>query len=101
MYVHIFQLCGAITTVHYGGGFRFHLLRCDKCGDDKTIGFEVLGEIHARYQQGAPREEYYYEVEGFSDKCNCGGIFTFNAPPRCRKCRSTRMEEGKPYEWYD
>jgi hypothetical protein len=33
------RACGNTFTVDHGGGFYFHLLRCDKCGQTKSIGF--------------------------------------------------------------
>jgi hypothetical protein len=46
--------CGTTFTVDHGGGFVFHLLRCDKCGKTKSIGFDRLGELHLRYLKGLP-----------------------------------------------
>ncbi|MBN1561099.1 hypothetical protein JW998_12670 [candidate division KSB1 bacterium] len=47
-------VCGATFTLDYGGGFFFHLLRCNKCGKTKSIGFDELGEWHLRYLKGLP-----------------------------------------------
>jgi hypothetical protein len=46
--------CGTTFTVMHGGGFFFHLVRCDKCGRTKSIGFDDLGELHLRYLKGSP-----------------------------------------------
>jgi hypothetical protein len=48
------QDCGLPFTVEHGGGFVFHLLRCDNCGRTKPIGFDQLGELHLRYLKGLP-----------------------------------------------
>ncbi len=44
--------CGELFAMDSGGGFFFHLLRCDGCGATKTIGFDELGELHLRYLKG-------------------------------------------------
>ncbi len=46
--------CGHTFTVRQGGGFFFHLLHCDTCGEDVSIGFDELGEAHVRYIKGLP-----------------------------------------------
>ena len=83
----------------------------------KSIGFDELGELHLRFLKGLrgpycfasenpdkdirenanvepiSEEEYNNGVEAFAGKCRCGGKFTFDAPPRCPKCRSTEFDE--------
>ncbi len=117
--------CGAVFTLNLGGGFSFHLLRCNKCGKEKTIGFDELGELHLRYLKGLKspysvasssydryvqeivdvepisEKEYYKGVEEIAGKCSCGGNFKFDAPPRCPKCRSTKVEKTKIITMYD
>ena len=44
--------CGHEFNVEEGGGFSFHLLRCDKCGKTKSINFDELGEYHSKYIKG-------------------------------------------------
>ena len=34
-------------------------------------------------------------------KCECGGSFTGDAPPRCPSCRSTSIELGRIRNYYD
>lgn len=46
--------CGRRFTVDHGGGFSFHLVRCDRCGKTKGLAFEELGELHLRYLKGLP-----------------------------------------------
>ena len=46
--------CGESSEICSGGGMRSHLLRCDTCGQEKFLGFEDLGELHARYLKGLP-----------------------------------------------
>lgn len=38
--------CGKTFMAGHGDGFRFHLVRCDRCGDAKGIGFDELGKLH-------------------------------------------------------
>jgi len=104
--------CSKKFTVEEGGGFVFHLLHCNKCGKSKSISFEEIGEPHLRYLKGLggpycmatrdfdkhiqenypgtplSRKEYHSIIEDMLGKCKCGGIFKFNAPPRCPKCKS-------------
>jgi uncharacterized Zn finger protein len=47
--------CGNTFTVMHGGGFFFHLVRCDQCGETKSIKFSNLGELHLRYLKGLSR----------------------------------------------
>jgi len=117
--------CGQRFTIDHGGGFSFHLVRCDRCGKTKSIGFDDLGELHLRYLKGLPgpyciasaehdenvrkhasvepisEEEYHRGIEAIAGKCRCRGKYTLDAPPRCPKCRSTRIEEGEPTVMYD
>jgi len=110
--------CGAIFTVSRGGGFSYHLVRCNRCGKTKSIGFDELGELHLRYLKGLSvpystagsehdenirkyaqvepisEKEYHRSIEAMAGKCKCGGNYTLDAPPRCPKCRSTRLKEG-------
>ena len=109
--------CGEVFTVEHGGGFYFHLVRCDKCGKTKAMDFDKLGELHLRYLKGLSgpyciassehdehvrkhaavepisEDEYHSGVEAAAGKCRCRGKYTLDAPPRCPKCRSTRLEE--------
>ncbi len=117
--------CGCTFTADQGGGFFFHLLRCDRCGQIKSIAFRDLGKLHVRYVKGlsvpystaseesdreiqehAPvepisKEEYHRGVEAIAGKCECGGQYSFEAPIRCPQCRSSRIEEGEPTIFYD
>ncbi len=116
--------CGERFELSRGGGFRFHQLGCDTCGET-TIGFAALVDLHRRYVKGLSgpcclataeedarvreepgiepisKEEYHRQVERLVGKCVCGGRFTFAAPPRCPKCRSTRLAKGTVVIFYD
>lgn len=112
----ICKKCGRRFKIMDGGGFAFHMLRCNKCGKHKMVPFEKLGDLHLRYLKGLnqpyslatahfdnlikelfpgePLSEDSYEaaIEEFVGKCKCGGQFRFNAPPRCPRCRCTDFE---------
>jgi hypothetical protein len=117
--------CRQKFGVSVGGGFTFHLLRCDQCGATKSISFRDIGEPHLRYikglagpycvataesdariQQEYPGEplsegEYYLAVEKMAGRCSCGGQFRFDAPVRCPKCHSTSVKMDGPTIMYD
>ena len=100
-----------------GGGFTFHLLRCDTCGRTTAISFAALGDLHLRYLKGLSgpyclataehdervrtnsdivpisTEEYHRRVEERVGQCRCGGRYRFSAPARCPKCRATHLRE--------
>jgi len=104
--------CHRKFRVSEGGGFVFHLLHCNKCGKEKSIGFEELGEIHLRYLKGLPgpycvataehdrhikenypseslnEDEYNFEIEKMAGGCECTGEFKVDASARCTGCKS-------------
>lgn len=108
--------CGNNFGVNESRGFFFHLLHCDSCGEELSVGFDEIGEAHSRYLKGLPglyciassesdkfvrdnypgeplsEEEYHVMVEQIAGTCSCGGSFTFDAPPSCPKCGSTELE---------
>lgn len=117
--------CRKKFKVNSGGGFSFHLVRCDKCGETKSIGFDELGELHLRYLKGLPgpyciatadhdqavrlhapvepisEDEYYEGIDALAGECRCGGKYSLSAPPRCPRCHSTRIEQGRVELLYD
>ena len=110
----ICRACGTKFNVRDGGGFYFDLLHCDKCGEDRTVRHEDLGEIHLRFVKGLPgpyavarmamdrriqreypgepidRPTYHAAAEATLEPCGCGGRFRYDASARCPGCRSTR-----------
>lgn len=104
--------CGTHFKVSQRGGFAFHLLHCDVCGAEKSIGFKTIGQAHLAYLKGLKgpycvasaehdqqvREnydgepltegEYHRAVEELCGVCKCGGHFRLDAPARCPECRS-------------
>jgi hypothetical protein len=117
--------CGHEFEARSGGGFFFHLLRCDTCVLDKSLSFEEIGEPHLRYLKGLevpyctasrehdrsvrenyqgepiPEDEYHRQVESIAGSCHCGGHFRFDAPLRCPTCRSANVREGPTLDLYD
>jgi hypothetical protein len=114
--------CQHNFAVSIGGGFFFHLLHCDACGGEKTVGFSELGRVHnahVRYVKGLPgpwtvgtrkvdkqiqehypaeplsEDEYHSIVERFAGPCGCGGSYRFDAPPRCPRCKSSDLREDE------
>lgn len=82
--------CEKKFTFDFGGGFCFHLLRCDICGKAKGVNFQELGKIHQRHCKSLiSDEEYYTEVEKNAGKCKCGGQFSYNII-RCDKCNKIK-----------
>lgn len=110
--------CGTHFAVSEGGGFCFHLLRCDACGLPRSIGFEEIGEPHLRYLKGLKvpysgataehdrevqrtyrgkplgERDYRAAVEQLCGTCECGGRFRFEAPVRCPHCRGEYRRTG-------
>ena len=119
------KTCGHDFVVDHGGGFFFHLLRCDSCSRTKSLDFEEIGELHLQYLKSSdmpysiagqeqwenvrenyqgkalPEGDYRKAVEKLAGKCKCGGNFSFNAKPRCPKCKSLDIEEGPTLIHYD
>ncbi len=111
--------CGKSFTIDRGGGFSFHLLRCDKCGITKSINFDEIYELHQRYLKGLSgpyciataehdkrvqenvdikpigEDEYHKQIVNLAGNCKCSGKFVFDAPPRCPKCRSINFSEDE------
>jgi predicted Zn-ribbon and HTH transcriptional regulator len=117
--------CGRSFKLDRGGGFIYHLVRCDKCGKTKAIGFDDLGQLHLRYVKGLPgpyciatadhdehirknvpvepisEDEYHKGIEAIAGKCKCRGKYTLDAPARCPLCHSKRIKEGEITTLYD
>lgn len=117
--------CREEFQVSQGGGFTFHVVRCDKCGKPKSIAFDELGELHICFLKGLKvpysmataeldelarklpsgpaitEEEYKVGIDSVAGYCNCGGKYTLSAPPRCPKCGSTGFSEGNLMVCFD
>jgi len=117
--------CGASFAAREGGGFSFHLLRCDRCGREKNVRFRDLGETHFKYIKGLEvpycgasahfdswiqenypgqpitEEEYHHAVEEIIGKCDCGGHYRMDGKARCPKCHSADIEAGDVLTYYD
>jgi len=120
--------CGFTFTVSEGGGFKFHLLHCDRCGKSKGVGFDELGDMHWRYLKGrggstyygigdrladdeaylercsddpVSEAEYYAYIEKTAGQCPCGGSFKLDVSPRCPRCKSANYDLAWPTVFYD
>jgi hypothetical protein len=117
--------CQEVFEGSEGGGFYFYLLRCDRCGETRAIGFDEIGETHLQYLKGLPgpyciassetdedvresftvepitEEQYHKAVERLAGKCQCEGQFRFDAPVRCPRCRSSQITRGETLIMYD
>lgn len=88
--------CGTQFQVFDGGGFRFRVLRCEKCGQSTTVTDAdlsrrgVLGVLRLRSRKvwGAN----IGDVERVAGHCACGGAFRIDAPPRCPNCLSISLQ---------
>jgi hypothetical protein len=80
--------CGNKFQYSDGGGMFSYLLRCDKCGRDKSIGFYEIPEPLLRDHQ---------EVEKLVGTCRCKGRYRFDAPARCPKCKSTDFADDPEF----
>jgi hypothetical protein len=105
--------CGTRFMVRTGGGFFFDLLHCARCGQERSVRHQDLGDIHLLFVKGLPgpyavarmamdqriqreyqgepltRAEYRAAAEATLDPCACGGRFRYHSRPRCPGCRST------------
>lgn len=107
--------CGACQHTFWatdGGGFCFESVRCERCGQDRSVPrdnirgmdfayvkgqdfpMEELDRSDRRMIPGQPitKEEFRRRVVAAAGVCECGGRFSFDAPLRCPACRSTDVE---------
>ena len=68
-----------------GGGFFFYLLRCDRCGEDKCIGFDEIGEPHLQYFKGLPGPYCVVSSERHCDTCR--SVRSTRKTPPASVCR--------------
>jgi Zn ribbon nucleic-acid-binding protein len=81
--------CGARYTAQTGASDIAQLLHCDKCGHERWITFDQIGDLRTR---PISVERYQESVERLVDPCGCGGRFTFDAPARCPSCHAVEHE---------
>jgi predicted nucleic-acid-binding Zn-ribbon protein len=87
--------CGFAFKMKDGAGFNFTVVRCDRCGRSKSIGFDAR-PVNAEEYRNAQNKA---ELE--AGECRCGGTLKLDASPRCPKCRSGQIEEGETIMDYD
>ena len=100
------QDCGFKFKLEDGGGFFFHLLRCNKCGKTKSIGFDEIRDKLKADPYIVPKlftkkDDNIVKIEKYAGMCKCGGMFLFFAKPRCSKCKSIKILKGKIVIFYD
>lgn len=112
----ICQQCAHRFIIRVGGGFFFHLLHCDRCGNEREVPFGEIGEAHFRFIKGLPgpyaqatkehdafvkenypgppldEQAYHAAVEDLVGACKCEGRFRFDALPRCPECTSQKLD---------
>ena len=94
--------CGHKFMVHDGPGFHFVVLRCDKCGREKTVERIKILEFIEKHKKDREKFTEITAAEKIAGKCKCGGHFKVDAPPRCPKCGSTDLEDtGEVSMLYD
>ena len=96
--------CKRTFQVNIGGGFFFHLLHCDKCGRERSISLTDVDASIKKEHNDIPIHDDKYDklIEEYVGTCKCGGKFSFEAPPRCPRCRSDRYERiGGTITLYD
>lgn len=79
--------CGKSFELVVGGGMHHYLLRCDTCGKETGIPHEAGPDVAV--------------IESVAGRCECGGKFKVDAPPRCPQCRSLNIEKGEQPGWID
>ncbi|MCY1636592.1 hypothetical protein [Marinifilum sp. D737] len=99
----ICKKCNSTFHIRRGGGFLFHLLNCNKCGDEKEVVFTDIMELREKYliEKKILEKEYDRKVEEIMPICSCGGKFTFEAKPRCPYCNSDKYKIGELISLYD
>jgi hypothetical protein len=126
---YICEACGTRFRVRSGGGFFFDLLHCDRCGAERSVSHQELGDIHLRFVKGLPGpyavarssmdreiqrsypgepltcDEYHAAAEATLPRCACGRAIRYDAPARCPTCRSTieqwQLDPDAPQVHYD
>ena len=94
-YQAICKKCSKHFNVEEGGGFMFHLVRCDKCGKTKSVPFDKIEHLRDKFSDDPWSEKYYEAVAQFAGKHRCikKGKYVNKAPVRCPGCFSTEYED--------
>lgn len=92
--------CGNNFPYNVGGGFRFDMVACSECGEQK-----YLKQLEDDVPMPDPFEDFEAYQEAINERskspCPCGGTFAYHSPIRCRKCRSTDVTRMKKLYMYD
>ena len=81
--------CGEEFTVSSGHGFYSYKIKCEDCGETKSI------ETNKRTYEVPVNDLNKYEI----GICECGGKFSPDAKDRCPKCKSVdiKIDEDSVY----
>ena len=83
MYKATCNRCGTLFEVWDGGGMRFEMFHCDRCGTHRSVPHDELDALKKKLR----RKKYLRALQSYDD-CPCGGSFSSDARSRCPKCRS-------------
>src|SRR6056297_409844 len=90
--------CGHTFKARSGPGMNFYLLHCDKCGKARSVKHSaILEKLDDPYNE----KEIKKIAEEMAARCECGGQFKVNAPPRCNKCYSDNISKIEDIVFYD
>ena len=94
LYQAICKKCDNHFQIDEGGGFKFHLFRCDKCGKTKSIPYDKIKHLRDKFSANRRSKKYFEAVEQFVGKHQCKqkGSYLSDALARCPECLSTKYE---------
>jgi hypothetical protein len=81
--------CSTVFEAFDGGGFRFHMLHCQQCGDALSVNQDDMGDTFQADEDGQNAW-----VAKNVPPCSCGGRYTLKARGRCPKCNSDDWDMG-------
>ena len=86
----ICQDCGHRCKVHDGPAMLALLFHCDRCGAE--LFMDLLQAEQLRSECPDWSQDQPYGPAKAKQRCPaCGGTFDTEAPPRCPKCRSSKL----------
>lgn len=86
--------CGHRHEILIGPGMTFLLLHCEVCGRPKSVArsdVQAAPDTASGEEPGLVMclESNSQRIAAIAGRCDCGGSFSLDAPPRCPRCRST------------
>ena len=92
--------CGNMFTFMDGPGMMFAVLTCNKCGCQEAVDINEVGEDKFTYGFDSKDQDKFPYMEDIATRRHgksCGGRCTFDAPPRCERCKSTDLKRCREY----